>query len=1074
MYTQKSRAISWQRSRLFCNIKSASSRLPMIMAESSSVVKSSVVKSVVEQSPTLDRNQALEHLAALGYERGDTIYMRYINHTTTKSTKALKLDSKQAERLQRLGFNVYFVVNGGGDKDTDVRTCRAIFYEHDRLSKQEQLVLWQKLKLPAPTIKVDTGGRSIHSYWVFESPIPTEQWRELQSDLLEYSEGDRTLKNPSRVMRLAGAVYLKGNNSGSTIATIVSNSGERYGYEQLRSIIPSPQVKTPLELAILSEDPVESIQLPVPESVPLYVCLSQNNRSLYDSGVSEGGRNNNGAKLCRDLVGTYNYLQSIGQSFSGDPRQMLDEYASRCSPPLPSKEVEQIWKSALRDRPTPSCQAEGVEKCIRAWYWNNYLLDVPRSRPTNVIPHPAVQKNNEDGLSKAIDALVNKALSGSQLTIEIGRVAKQHQKTEKFIRELLQERISEIEQIDNRDETLAQIEQLTKANEERLNIFEILPYDLADPINKLATEQNLRNECYLTALLPAVATFHKVGTKVEMVEKWDFKVTPNLFCAIVAEPSQKKSPIFDVMVNKPFGVIQSELMEEHEQALLDYNQTLEDYNSLTKEERKDQFPSGPPKEPKPRIISVTHATNEGLTKQLTNHPGFAICKSTDELNSHLNGHNAYRGGRGSDNEDWLSFHDGKGITVARADGIRAYIKETLISLVGTTQPAVLEKAIGDGSDPNGMWSRICFAFQPLAACEIGKDGPSLNLTDRLASYFRKIDSLPVMEYKLTAGAKEYYSKIYKVLDQKRVSDPIQAMRAVWGKTEGRIGKLAINLHVLHEIAAGRTPSEYIPKEIIVAAKKLAVFYAHQIQSLYCQFDNGIYDNLAPNLVKVLEMSKQKGWIAARDVQRSISSRSRPTSATVKSWFEQLVKMGKGEIRSSGRSVEFMAPNVTQVAPNVNNNGTSESYTEQASHPIGTKCHSNVTNGTNFSNQGNFDSWCEKVEPSKMNGFNPPLINECHLVPNSPNEDTAGLSNGTNLSTMSDTWGAIGATNTKMSAKHTQTKVFDAGQLIRSLNGFNGTHEPKADPVPVEPRWSRSEPPQASPVVVLQKLTEVIG
>jgi len=110
----------------------------------------------------------------------------------------------------------------------------------------------------------------------------------------------------------------------------------------------------------------------------------------------------------------------------------------------------------------------------------------------------------------------------------------------------------------------------------------------------------------------------------------------------------------------------------------------------------------------------------------------------------------------------------------------------------------------------------------------------------------------------------------------------------------------------------------------------------------------------------------------------------------------------------------------------------------------------------------------------MNGFNPPLINECHLVPNSPNEDTAGLSNGTNLSTMSDTWGAIGATNTKMSAKHTQTKVFDAGQLIRSLNGFNGTHEPKADPVPVEPRWSRSEPPQASPVVVLQKLTEVIG
>jgi hypothetical protein len=70
----------------------------------------------------------------------------------------------------------------------------------------------ESLELPEPTFRVDTGGKSVHSYWVFTQPIPIADWGELQGDLLEYVDGDRSIKNPSRVMRLAGCWHIRVNS----------------------------------------------------------------------------------------------------------------------------------------------------------------------------------------------------------------------------------------------------------------------------------------------------------------------------------------------------------------------------------------------------------------------------------------------------------------------------------------------------------------------------------------------------------------------------------------------------------------------------------------------------------------------------------------------------------------------------------------------------------------------------------------------------------------------------------------------------------------------------------------------
>ena len=314
----------------------------------------------------IDKQLALTHLEALGYKSGDNIYMRAFfppddpRSVEDKGRKADKLDFIEVESWQLEGRGIYFVVNGGGHKNKDVLLCRAIFMEHDNLDKELQRNLWQQLGLPEPTIQVDTGGKSIHSYWVFESLIPVSDWKQLQTDLLNFADGDRNIKNPSRVMRLAGAWHIKGDGSFNQ-SQIISNSGKRYSYKELRDIIPHIPQPTP---------GIKQLTTMNSEDVPLYQCLTKDDRALIDSGVGEGSRNSSGAKLARNLIGTAARLNYLGHRSSSDPRQLFDDYCNRCSPPLSALEADTIWRSAEKDNPTATLSDDALENCIKSWQRN--------------------------------------------------------------------------------------------------------------------------------------------------------------------------------------------------------------------------------------------------------------------------------------------------------------------------------------------------------------------------------------------------------------------------------------------------------------------------------------------------------------------------------------------------------------------------------------------------------------------------------------------------------------------------------------------------------------------------------
>lgn len=364
------------------------------------------------------QKQAIAQLKALGYKNPSEINLRYIDPCTKKAFNVKGLNFDKAAQNQQKGYDIYFVVNPGGNKDEEITEYRAIFYEHDNLEKTKQISLWQDLNLPKPTFQVDTGGKSIHSYWVFDNFISVVDGKGLQSDLLEYADADRSLKNPSRVMRLAGSKYMKGENPGTSEAKIITFSGIKYAYEHLRSHIPIQKVQE----SPRTNKPIESSLIGI--AIPLQQCLTKDDRQLIEQGATEGNRNTCGIKLAINLVGTANRLKDLGIEFEGLPEDLFYDYCDRCNPPLNNKEANSIWKNADKGNRTASLSDEAILNCVKAWQKKQTIF-----------------KTNSMSTKKADSLTSSSEASAKKLRLEISRYLAT---TDGFLKEVVKHEIMTI------------------------------------------------------------------------------------------------------------------------------------------------------------------------------------------------------------------------------------------------------------------------------------------------------------------------------------------------------------------------------------------------------------------------------------------------------------------------------------------------------------------------------------------------------------------------------------------------------------------------------------------------------
>jgi hypothetical protein len=253
------------------------------------------------------------------------------------------------------------------------------------------------------------------------------------------------------------------------------------------------------------------------------------------------------------------------------------------------------------------------------------------------------------------------------------------------------------------------------------------------------------------------------------------------------------------------------------------------------------------------------------------------------------------------------------------------------------------------------------------------DGMAVQISDRITQFYRQIDQLPEMEYHLSSKAFKRYQAVYKQLERLRVTHAHSGMAAVYSKMEGYIGRLALNLHVLWELAAGKDcPSAEIPLYIMEMAIQLARFYMGQVKVIHANSDD---DSLPSHILKMIELSKRleangkSGWIKAKQVQEMFAKKKRPSAQQVRDWMKEAVNMGYGQTRNSGNRLEYHwrkddgdnDPN-SDPSPNL---GTLEEPEEKTSPQAETTNHQGIEDNTgNLGNtlSNNSSSFEDKESP----------------------------------------------------------------------------------------------------------------
>ena len=542
---------------------------------------------------------------------------------------------------------------------------------------------------------------------------------------------------------------------------------------------------------------------------------------------------------------------------------------------------------------------------IKAAIGEKKVFEVPK-QSQKVVNHPKFEPPNFSDLAPKIDELLEADLRKSQLQIKISELAQAYRLTTAEVWKIYRTREQELEQEADLEDTAAQVEQLLSAQKAGLDLSEILPQKLAAPIKELAAMLNLKPECYLAAALTQVSSLFKVGSQVMLNRKTDYYCTPNYFAAIVGESSQKKSPVKRAIIDRPMQLLRERAREEFRKAQQEYEEELAAYKSNKKKKSaEDEHQSPPPKPPRQKLYSFTKATGEGILYQVAEYPDQGLLYCCDELASLFKSANQYRGGKGSDDEDLLEYWNGTGSTVLRASGTKADLDGLLLSVFGTIQPDVLATLLKDCSDSNGKFARFDFVFQPLAASELPEeDSGSFDLTPMLSSLYAKIDALPALKLELSPEAKRLFNAFYKATDKRRVEESKQGIRAMVGKMQEKVGKMAAIIHTVDCVFNGVEVSSLIPKTAVEAAIKFVKFSSDQISSLYAEFSDR--QALAPNLAKIVLLAEQKGGVvSAREAQRALSSRNKSASAQqVREWFGQLESMKFGKVTTVKKTVSF--------------------------------------------------------------------------------------------------------------------------------------------------------------------------
>ena len=546
----------------------------------------------------------------------------------------------------------------------------------------------------------------------------------------------------------------------------------------------------------------------------------------------------------------------------------------------------------------------------------NYLLILEDNKDKAAVYKPAdnfkfrsrIQISREEIESK-IDGIIDHNYEPYELQLILTYLSNETLISGYELRQFYDLRKLQRERHDFQEEIRRDVDTLISLESKRLKIEQFVPYELAKHIYQFASDLKVRPEACLTSLIVGLSACHKVGTEIILRKASNFIQPPNLFGAIVAPSGMRKSPLYKTFASKPLMRLQRRMLQGYKKLQKEYEEKIDRWDSLTSDERLIEFPEGKPRIPdrKP-MIAASSFTTQGVFRQYNTYPDQALICVRDELKGLFSSMNQFSNGKGSDRQDLLSMYDSDSISELRAEGLVSNAERTPISILGTIQPEVLQEILGDGNDDDGQSARFIYCWQPLTASELPEDDGQIDcaLNDILFNLYETLNNQPVRQYELSKTGYQIFRGYNNYLGQKMITTANPGLQKAYAKGAGICARLMVNLHVIDEILDSDrdNPMIVVSDETIKKAIQLTEFYLSQVVFL-----NKVLcpdGSLAPNFLKVIELSHRIGWVKAKDVKMNIWHMRDTKPDDIRTWFIELETQSRGVCEGKGNKLKFKA------------------------------------------------------------------------------------------------------------------------------------------------------------------------
>jgi hypothetical protein len=469
-----------------------------------------------------------------------------------------------------------------------------------------------------------------------------------------------------------------------------------------------------------------------------------------------------------------------------------------------------------------------------------------------------------------VDRLIADGVHNGHLRAEMAVLSRKYRLSISSLWETYQERLKDANFTDILDETKVTVEDLLAADRANLPVAEVLPRRIAGAVNMAGSLLGVRPETYLLSILTATSAAINSKTRVSVCPALGWVEPPNLYGAIVAESSQRKTPILKAAIYQPFRSLDRRSEAEFEDALDRFDRDEQAYNALKPADRADSGKKKPVM-PVRKLHLVSDPSAEGLIAQGMAHPEKTLLYIRDELSGVFGDLNKYRGGKGSDRQLLLETFNGAAIKSVRAGRESKSHDELLLSIFGGIQPAVLKKILGSSEDSDGLWSRFLYCLQPtVAAPTLPPYGTPNNfdLGEILSTIYQTIDLQEAREYHLDEDAYKLFSVYRDRLEQLRVDrDNCPLIRHFAGKLQGIVARLALNLHIFWAAAGGGLAADAIGLASMVQAIEVAEFSLAQIKILAADFEQ---EQDSSQIFRLIQTIQEKGTATIREIQRHVT------------------------------------------------------------------------------------------------------------------------------------------------------------------------------------------------------------